>query len=112
VRGKVTRVADFGAVVGTGAPASKGLIRLFDLDVVEKSRGRRRMLVKPGELVEAVILNVSGRERRIGLGLKRRWGIPGERAKEVPVGSVVGGPPWPSGPTSGAFVELGGGLRG
>jgi small subunit ribosomal protein S1 len=110
VRGKVTRVADFGAFVEL-EPGVEGLIRLFDLTWSRKAV-KAKDVVKPGELVEAVILNVSGTERRIGLGLKQALGDPwDEAAKKFPVGSVVEGRV-ANLANFGAFVELGEGIEG
>jgi small subunit ribosomal protein S1 len=68
--------------------------------------------VKPGELVEAVILNVSGGEKRIGLGLKQALGDPWEEAvKKFPAGGVAEGKVV-SLAKFGAFVELAEGVEG
>jgi small subunit ribosomal protein S1 len=105
VRGKVTRVAEFGAFVEL-EPGIEGLIRLFDLTWSKKAV-KPQDVVKPGELVEAVVLNASGTERRIGLGLKQALGDPwDEAAKKFPVGSVVEGRV-ANLAKFGAFVELG-----
>jgi small subunit ribosomal protein S1 len=110
VRGKVTRVVEFGAFVEL-EPGIEGLIRLFDLTWSKKAI-KAKDVVKPGELVEVVVLNVSGTERRIGLGLKQALGDPwDEAANRFPVGSVVEGRV-ANLAKFGAFVELGEGLEG
>lgn len=110
VRGKVTRVAEFGAFVELEAGV-EGLIRLFDLTWSKKAI-KPKDVVKPGELVDVVVLNVSGAERRIGLGLKQALGDPwDEAAQRFPVGSVVEGRV-ANLAKFGAFVELGEGLEG
>jgi small subunit ribosomal protein S1 len=110
VRGKVTRVVEFGAFVEL-EPGIEGLIRLFDLTWSKKAI-KAKDVVKPGELVEVVVLNVSGTERRIGLGLKQALGDPwDEAANRFPVGSVVEGR-IANLAKFGAFVELGEGLEG
>jgi small subunit ribosomal protein S1 len=110
VRGKVTRVVEFGAFVEL-EPGVEGLIRLFDLTWSKKAI-KAKDVVKPGELVEVVVLNVSGTERRIGLGLKQALGDPwDEAANRFPVGSVVEGR-IANLAKFGAFVELGEGLEG
>ncbi|MGC9970442.1 MAG: 30S ribosomal protein S1 [Bryobacteraceae bacterium] len=110
VRGKVTRVVEFGAFVEL-EPGVEGLIRLFDLTWSKKAI-KAKDVVKPGELVEVVVLNVSGTERRIGLGLKQALGDPwDEAANRFPVGSVVEGRV-ANLAKFGAFVELGEGLEG
>jgi len=110
VRGKVTRVVEFGAFVEL-EPGIEGLIRLFDLTWSKKSI-KAKDVVKPGELVEVVVLNASSTERRIGLGLKQALGDPwDEAAQKYPAGSVVEGRV-ANIAKFGAFVELGEGLEG
>lgn len=110
VRGKVTRVADFGAFVEL-EPGVEGLIHLSDLSWSKKAR-KPGDVVRPGELVEAVILNVNAAERRIGLSLKQALGDPWEDiAQRFPPGAIV------EGTVSnlakfGAFVELAEGVEG
>jgi len=110
IRGKVVRVVDFGAFVELD-PGVEGLIHLSDLSWSKKAR-KPKDVVKRGELVEVVVLNVNAAERRIGLGLKQALGDPWEEvAQRFPVGSVV------EGAVSnlakfGAFVELAEGLEG
>jgi small subunit ribosomal protein S1 len=68
-------------------------------------------VVKPGELVEAVILGVSGADKRIGLGLKQALGDPWDEAtKKFPVGGVAEGRVV-SLAKFGAFVELAEGVE-
>jgi small subunit ribosomal protein S1 len=109
-RGKVTRIAEFGAFVEL-EPGVEGLIRMADLTWSRKVR-KPGDVVKPGELVEVVILNVSGGEKRIGLGLKQALGDPWDEAvKKYPAGSVAEGKVV-SLAKFGAFVELGEGVEG
>lgn len=110
VRGKIVRVVDFGAFVEL-EPGIEGLIRLFDLTWSRKAV-KAKDIVKPGELVEVVVLNVSAGEHRIGLGLKQALGDPWEEAlKKCPVGAVIEGK-ITSLAKFGAFVELGEGVEG
>jgi small subunit ribosomal protein S1 len=110
VRGKVTRLAEFGAFVEL-EPGVEGLIRMFDLTWSRKVH-KPEDVVKPGELVEAVVLNVSSADKRIGLGLKQALGDPWEEAMKkfaargVAEGRVV------SLAKFGAFVELAEGIEG
>jgi small subunit ribosomal protein S1 len=67
VKGKVTRVQDFGAFVEL-EPAVEGLIHISELS---PSRVRRVTdVVKPGQEVEVVVVSVDPGQRRIGLSLK------------------------------------------
>jgi small subunit ribosomal protein S1 len=67
VKGKVSRVQDFGAFVEL-EPAVEGLIHISELS---PSRVRRVTdIVKPGQEVEVVVVSVDPGQRRIGLSLK------------------------------------------
>ena len=67
VKGKVTRVQDFGAFVEL-EPAVEGLIHISELS---PARVRRVIdIVKPGQEVEVVVVSVDPGQRRIGLSLK------------------------------------------
>jgi len=91
VRGAVTRVADFGAFVEL-EPGIEGLIHISEMSWAKRVRTPADV-VKPGEVVEVVILGVSSGERRISLGLKQALGDPWvDAAKKYPEGSVVEGP--------------------
>src|ERR1035437_3538775 len=68
VRGAVTRVVDFGAFVEL-EPGVEGLIHLSEMSWAKKAR-QPSDVVKPGEVVEAVVLTVSPSERRISLDRK------------------------------------------
>jgi small subunit ribosomal protein S1 len=110
IRGKVTRVVDFGAFVEL-EPGIEGLIRVMDLSWSRKVR-KPSDLVKPGELAEVVVTSVSAANKRIGLSLRQALGDPwDEIAARMPVGAVVEGPVV-SLVDFGAFVELGEGIEG
>jgi len=67
VKGKVTRVQDFGAFVEL-EPAVEGLIHISELS---PARVRRVIdIVKPGQEVEVVVVSLDPGLRRIGLSLK------------------------------------------
>src|SRR5277367_2281899 len=66
VRGTVTRVAEFGAFVELEA-GIEGLIHVSEMSWGKKMRSAST-LVKPGEIVDAVILGVNTGERRMSLG--------------------------------------------
>jgi len=110
VRGKITRVVDFGAFVEL-EPGIEGLIHLSDLSWSKKAR-KPSDVVKPGELVEVAVLTVNTADHRIGLGLKQALGDPWEEAaKKFPVGSIAEGKVT-SLAKFGAFVELAEGVEG
>ncbi len=110
VQGKITRVTDFGAFVEL-MPGVEGLIHVSELSWSKKIK-RPADVVKPNEMVEAVVLGINPGERRISLGLKQALGDPWEEAEkkytpgtvvEAPVGSLT---------NFGAFVDLGNGIDG
>lgn len=91
IRGTVARVTDFGAFVEL-EPGLDGLIHLSEMSWSKKVR-KPSDLLKGGETVEVVVLNVSPGERRIALGLKQALGDPwDEVAQKFPVESIVEGP--------------------
>jgi len=107
-RGAVTRVTDFGAFVEL-EPGLEGLIHLSEMSWTKKAR-KPSDVVKPGDIVEVVVLGVS--ERRVSLGLKQALGDPwAEIDKKFPAGTVVEGPVT-SLTKFGAFVELAEGIEG
>jgi small subunit ribosomal protein S1 len=90
VRGRVTRVTDFGAFVEL-EPGVEGLIHVSEMSWAKRGR-KPSELVKPGEAVEAVILGVNSKERRISLGLKQALGDPwADAGQKFKAGSVVEG---------------------
>jgi small subunit ribosomal protein S1 len=110
VTGTVSRLADFGAFVELMAGVD-GLIHLSELSWDKRIRKPGDVL-KVGERVEAVVLQVNPADRRIGLGYKQVLGDPWERVPErFPVGSVVEGTITNLTPF-GAFIDLGEGLEG
>jgi small subunit ribosomal protein S1 len=110
VHGTVTRVAEFGAFVEL-EPGIEGLIHISEMSWGKKLRSAST-LVKPGELVDAVILGVNITDRRMSLGLKQALGDPwAEVAQRFTVGSVIEGPVV-SITKFGAFVQLIEGVEG
>jgi small subunit ribosomal protein S1 len=110
VRGKVTRVADFGAFVEL-EPGVEGLIRLADLSWSRKIR-KPSDAVKPGEMVEVMVVGANAADKRIGLSLKQALGDPWEEAAtKFAVGNTVEGTVTNLA-DFGAFVELGEGIEG
>jgi small subunit ribosomal protein S1 len=110
IRGKVSRVLDFGAFVEL-EPGVEGLIHVSEMSWSKKNV-RAVDILKPGEVVDVVVLGVSPAEKRIALGLKQALGDPWEDAlKKYPVGTAVEAPVT-SLAKFGAFVELGEGIEG
>jgi small subunit ribosomal protein S1 len=110
VRGKVGRVADFGAFVEL-EPGIEGLIHVSEMSW-SKKQVRAADIVKVGDLVEVVVLGVNPADKRIALGLKQALGDPWEDAvKRYPVGSVAEGAVT-SLAKFGAFIDLGDGIEG
>ncbi|MBW2120693.1 MAG: 30S ribosomal protein S1 [Deltaproteobacteria bacterium] len=72
VKGKVTNITDFGAFVEL-EPDIEGLVHVSELSKEKVSNPAD--VVSLGEPVEAVIINVDRRERRIGLSMKnvKEW---------------------------------------
>jgi len=110
IRGPVSRIADFGAFVEL-EPGVEGLIHISEMSWAKKVR-KPSDLVKPGEVVEAMILGINLSERRISLGLKQALGDPwADAMQKFPVGATVEGPV-SSLPKFGAFVQLAEGVEG
>ena len=110
IKGKVSRVMDFGAFVEL-EPGVEGLIHVSEMSW-SKRNVRAEDVLKPGEMAEVVILNVNPTDKRIALGLKQALGDPWEDAlKKYPVGATVEAPV-SSLAKFGAFVELGEGVEG
>lgn len=110
VRGKVVRLAEFGAFVEI-APGVDGLIHLSEMSWSKRVR-KPEDVVQAGDVVETVVLDVKPAERRIALGLKQALGNPWDTAATrfapgtVVEGAVVNMAQF------GAFVDLGDGIEG
>jgi small subunit ribosomal protein S1 len=110
VRGTVTRVMEFGAFVEL-EPGVEGLIHVSEMSWAKKIRIASDV-VKPGEVVEAVILGINPTERRIALGLKQALGDPwADVLRKFSVGSLVEGPVTNL-TKFGAFVQVAEGVEG
>ena len=104
VKGTVSRLADFGAFVEL-EPGLDGLIHLSEMSWSKKVR-KPADLVKPGDVVEVVILGVNPADKRISLGLKQALGDPWEDAEKKFVPGVIVEAPVTSLTKFGAFVQL------
>ncbi len=110
VTGTVSRLTDFGAFVEL-LPGVDGLIHLSEMAWDKRVR-KPSDVVKAGDRVEAVVLQINAAEKRIALGLKQAIGDPWENLPQKhPVGSTVEGTISNVAPF-GAFVDLGDGIEG
>lgn len=110
LRGVVTRLADFGAFVEI-EPGVEGLVHVSEISWAKRVRHPRDLL-KPGDVVEAVVLSVNPAERRIALGLRQALGDPWAEVEEkFPVGQPVQGTVRKL-EKFGAFVEIADGVEG
>jgi small subunit ribosomal protein S1 len=110
VTGTVSRLTDFGAFVEL-MPGVDGLIHLSEMAWDKRVR-KPGDVVKVGDRVEVVVLQVNAADKRIGLGLKQAIGDPWDTLPQRhPVGSQVEGPVT-SIAAFGAFVDLGDGIEG
>jgi small subunit ribosomal protein S1 len=111
VRGTVTRLMEFGAFVEL-EPGIEGLIHISEMSWSKGKIRKASDVVKPGETVEVVILQVNAAEHRLSQGLKQALGDPWvEVAQRFQVGSAVEGPVTNL-TKFGAFVQLSEGIEG
>jgi small subunit ribosomal protein S1 len=111
IQGKVVRLADFGAFVEI-QPGVDGLIHLSSLAWGKRIK-KPSEVVKVGDVVEAMVLDIKPADKRISLGLKEALGDPWEDAdKKFPAGSIVEDVAITNIAKFGAFVDLGSGLEG
>ena len=110
VSGTVQRLTDFGAFVEL-LPGVDGLIHLSELSWEKRVR-KPGDLLKVGERVDAVVLQVNPAEKRISLGYKQALGDPWDAVpQKFPAGAVIEGPVTNL-TQFGAFVDLGEGIEG
>jgi small subunit ribosomal protein S1 len=90
VIGRVVNVADYGAFVEL-EPGVEGLIHVSEMTWSRRMKHPSKV-VKPGDQVEAVVLEVHPKERRISLGLKQLEANPWSTIEtRYSIGSVVEG---------------------
>jgi small subunit ribosomal protein S1 len=110
VRGRVTRLKDFGAFVEL-LPGAEGLIHVSEMSWAKRVRHPSDVL-KAGDEVEAVILDMNLGQKRIALGLKQALGDPWDRVEtELAPGTAVEGVIRKT-TNFGAFVEVMDGIEG
>jgi small subunit ribosomal protein S1 len=110
VAGTVSRLVDFGAFVEL-IPGVDGLIHLSEMSWDKRTR-KPSDVVKTGDRVEVMVLQVNPAERRISLGLKQALGDPWETVhSRFPIGSTIEAPV-SSIAAFGAFLDLGEGVEG
>lgn len=90
IHGKVVSLADYGAFVEV-EEGIEGLIHISEMSWTRKIR-HPSQIVKGGDIVDAVVLNIDPANKRISLGLKQvkpnPWDIIGEK---YPVGTTIEG---------------------
>jgi len=110
VHGKVVGVTDYGAFVQIESGV-EGLVHVSEMSWSKHVKHPSK-IVKVGDAVEVVVLEVRTEQRRISLGLKQTLPDPWEAAAEkYPVGSIVNGR-IRNLADFGAFVELEEGMEG
>src|SRR5579864_1603565 len=111
VHGTVTRLVEFGAFVEL-EPGIEGLIHISEMSWSKGKIRKASDVVKQGETVEVVVLQVNAAEHRISLGLKQALGDPwADVAQRFQVGLAVEGPVTNL-TKFGAFVQLSEGIEG
>jgi small subunit ribosomal protein S1 len=110
VRGKVVSLTDYGAFIEL-EPGVEGLVHVTEMTWSKRLRHPSKILSK-GQEVEAVVLEVDSKNRRISLGLKQATPDPWETLPErYSIGSRVSGKVR-SLTSFGAFVEIEDGIDG
>jgi small subunit ribosomal protein S1 len=110
VHGKVVGVTDYGAFVQI-EPGVEGLVHVSEMSWSKHAKHPSK-IVKVGDEVEVLVLEVKTDQRRISLGLKQTLPDPwGAAAEKYPVGTVVKGR-IRNLAEFGAFVELEEGMEG
>ena len=90
VKGIVKKLMDFGAFVEI-EPGVEGLVHVSELSWARRVRHPQDLL-RVGDMVEVVVLEIKPDERRVGLGLKQALGDPwADAGKKFAPGTVVEG---------------------
>ena len=110
VQGKVVGVTDYGAFVQI-EPGVEGLVHVSEMSWSKRTKHPSKV-VKAGDDVDVVVLEVKTDQRRISLGLKQTLADPwGAAAEKYPVGTIVTGR-IRNLADFGAFVEIEEGMEG
>lgn len=110
VQGKVVGVTDYGAFVQI-EPGVEGLVHVSEMSWSKRTKHPSKV-VKAGDEVDVVVLEVKTDQRRISLGLKQTLADPWDAAVEkYPVGSIITGR-IRNLAEFGAFVEIEEGMEG
>ncbi|MGB8802961.1 MAG: 30S ribosomal protein S1 [Candidatus Acidiferrales bacterium] len=110
VHGKVVGVTDYGAFVQI-EPGVEGLVHVSEMSWSKRTKHPAK-IVKEGDELEVVVLEVKTDQRRISLGLKQTQPDPWDAAAEkYPVGTVISGR-IRNLAEFGAFVEIEEGMEG
>jgi small subunit ribosomal protein S1 len=110
VNGKIVGVTDYGAFVQI-EPGVEGLVHVSEMTWSKRMKHPSK-IVKVGDEVEVIVLDVKTDQRRISLGLKQMLPDPWEAAAEkYPVGTLVKGR-IRNLADFGAFVEIEEGMEG
>ena len=110
VQGKVVGVTDYGAFVQI-EPGVEGLVYVSEMSWSKRTKHPSKV-VKAGDEVDVVVLEVKTDQRRISLGLKQTLSDPwGAAAEKYPVGTIVTGR-IRNLADFGAFVEIEEGMEG
>src|ERR1700722_4839277 len=90
VKGKIVGVTDYGAFVQI-EPGVEGLVHVSEMSWSKRTKHPSK-IVKVGDELEVVVLEVKSDQRRISLGVKQTQPDPWQAAAEkYPVGTVVSG---------------------
>ncbi|MFH1223421.1 MAG: 30S ribosomal protein S1 [Pseudomonadota bacterium] len=90
VKGKIVSVTDFGAFMEV-EPGIEGMIHISEMSWAKKIK-KPNQLLKVGDVVETVILDIDTEKKKMGLGLKQIGGNPWDELKnKYPYGTRVKG---------------------
>jgi small subunit ribosomal protein S1 len=91
IKGKIWNLTDFGAFMQV-EEGIDGLIHISDMSWTRKI-GHPKEVIKKGDEVEAVVLNVDQINRKLALGIKQLQEDPWiQVASKYPIGSIIEGP--------------------